>query len=78
MNKNTRSNNHRLPKRFLAASAALTAATVAGNAAAQDFSGILTGLSGGTATTAVIAAAAIMAIVGFAVWGSKKVGKFFG
>lgn len=43
-----------------------------------DFSGILAGVDGGTAVTAIVAAAAILAIVGFASWGAKKVGRFFG
>ncbi len=43
----------------------------------MDFSGILTGLDGTTATTAIIAAAAILALVGFAKWGAKKVAGFF-
>lgn len=43
-----------------------------------DFSAILAGLDGGTAVTAIVAAAAILAVVGFAKWGAKKVGKFFG
>ena len=43
-----------------------------------DFSGILDGLDGSTAVTAVVAAAAILATVGFAIWAAKKVGKFFG
>jgi hypothetical protein len=51
---------------------------VVGNVGAQDFSGILTGLNGGTAVTAIVAAAAILALVGFAKWGAKKVASFFG
>jgi len=53
---------------------------VGGAAMAQgtDFSGITSGLDGGTIVTAVIAAAAILALVGFAKWGAKKLGKFFG
>ena len=43
----------------------------------MDFSGILTGLSGATATEAMIGAAAIFALVGFAGWASKKVAYFF-
>jgi len=43
-----------------------------------DFSSILTGVDGGTAVTAIVAAAAILALVGFAKWGAKKVGRFFG
>lgn len=56
-------------------------AVVGGNAAAAtgpDFSGILTGLDSGTAVTAIVAAAAILALVGFAKWGAKKVATFFG
>lgn len=44
----------------------------------MDFSGILTGLDASTATTAIIGAAAIIALVGFAGWASKKVAGFFG
>lgn len=43
-----------------------------------DFSGILSGIDGGTAVTAIVAAAAILALVGFAKWGARKVGSFFG
>jgi hypothetical protein len=44
----------------------------------MDFSDILTGLDATTATAAILGAAAILALVGFAKWGAKKVGKFFG
>lgn len=44
----------------------------------MDFSDILTGLSTTTAVTAVIAAAGLIALVGFAKWASKKVAGFFG
>lgn len=44
----------------------------------MDFSGILTGLDGDTAVTAIVAAAAIIATVGFAKWAAKKVAGFFG
>lgn len=44
----------------------------------MDFSGILDGLSTETAITAVVAAAALIALVGFATWASKKVARFFG
>lgn len=44
----------------------------------MDFSGILEGLSAGTAVTAVVAAAALIAMVGFAKWAAKKVASFFG
>lgn len=47
-------------------------------ATGTDFSSITSGLDGGTIVTAVIAAAAILALVGFAKWGAKKLGKFFG
>lgn len=67
-------------KAIVPAAAALT--VVPGMAMAggggTDFSGILDGVSGTTAVTAVVGAAAILAIVGFAVWGAKKVAKFFG
>lgn len=44
----------------------------------MDFSGILDGLSATTANTAIIGAAAILAVVGFTIWASRKVGGFFG
>ena len=44
----------------------------------MDFSSILTGLDGATATTAIIGAAGILALVGFVKWGAKKVARFFG
>lgn len=44
----------------------------------MDFSGILEGLSAATAITAVIAAGAILASLGFAGWAAKKVAGFFG
>ncbi len=44
----------------------------------MDFSDILTGLSTTTAVTAVIAAGALIAVVGFAKWATKKVASFFG
>jgi hypothetical protein len=43
-----------------------------------DFSSILTGLDSSTAITAILAAAVIIAGVGFAKWGAKKVARFFG
>lgn len=72
-----RTNNHRLPKRYLASVAMLTALTVGGNAIGQDFSGVLAGLSAATAIAAVIAAAAIIAALNFASWAGKKVAGFF-
>ena len=47
-------------------------------AAGPDYSGILAGVDGSAAVTAFIAAAAILALVGFARWLSKKIGKYFG
>ena len=44
----------------------------------MDFSGILDGLSATTAQTAVIGAAALIALVGFTIWASRKVAGFFG
>ena len=44
----------------------------------MDFSGILNGLSTNTAVTAIVAAAALIAAVGFTRWGAKKVAGFFG
>lgn len=68
-------------KLYAVAPAAGGLALMSGGAMAgggTDFSGILSGVDGGTAVTAIVAAAAILAVVGFAVWGSKKVGRFFG
>jgi len=68
-------------KLYAVAPASAGLVLLAGNAAASggtDFSSILSGVSGATAVTAVLAAAAILALVGFAIWGAKKVGKFFG
>ena len=57
-------------------------AAIGGTAMAQssstNFSSILSGLDASTAVTAILAAAVILALVGFAKWGAKKVGKFFG
>jgi hypothetical protein len=39
---------------------------------------ILSGLSTGDAVTAMIGAAALIALVGFTKWGAKKVAGFFG
>jgi hypothetical protein len=55
-------------------------AMVGGSAMAAggtDFSGILDGVDGTTAVAAIVAAAAIIALVGFAKWGAKKVATFF-
>lgn len=65
----------------IAAPVGAALATIGSSAMASggtDFSGILTGLSGTTAVTAIVAAATILALVGFAKWGAKKVAKFFG
>lgn len=43
-----------------------------------DFSLVLGAVDGATAVTAVVAAAAVFALVGFATWGSRKVARFFG
>jgi hypothetical protein len=44
----------------------------------MDFSGILDGLSAATANTAIIGGAAILALVGFTIWASRKVAGLFG
>ncbi|EMT5434804.1 capsid protein [Stenotrophomonas maltophilia] len=44
----------------------------------MDFSGILDGLSVASATTAIVAAAALIALVGFSSWAARKVAGFFG
>ncbi|MGH8122217.1 MAG: capsid protein [Gammaproteobacteria bacterium] len=36
------------------------------------------GLDTSTVVTAIVAAAALLAIVGFTKWGAKKLGRFFG
>lgn len=43
----------------------------------MDFSGILTGLEVTSAVTALVGAASLIALVGFAQWAAKKVGNFF-
>lgn len=65
-------------KKYIVVPAAAGMVALAGNASAQNFDGILAGLDGATAVTAIVAAAAILALVGFAAWGARKVGKFFG
>lgn len=68
--------------KVVATGAMVAAGMVANGAFAQtggtDFSSILTGLSGATAITAILGACVILAAVGFAKWGGKKVAKFFG
>jgi hypothetical protein len=57
------------------------AASVAGAnafAVGTDYSGILSGLDTSTAITAIVAAGALLAGVGFAKWATKKVARFFG
>jgi hypothetical protein len=58
--------------------AAMSFIAPAAFAVGPDFSSITTGLDASTVVTAVIAAAAILATVGFAKWGAKKLGRFFG
>jgi hypothetical protein len=43
----------------------------------MDYSGILSGLDPATAVTAIIGAGALLAMVGFAKWATKKVATFF-
>lgn len=64
----------------LGVGAVIAAAAMSGSAMAlgPDFSTILTGLDNSTAITAVVAAGAILAGVGFAVWATRKVARFFG
>lgn len=70
--------------KVVATVATVAGGMVAGGAFAQtsgggtDFSQILNGLSGASAITAVLGAAVIVAAVGFAKWGSKKVASYFG
>jgi len=47
-------------------------------ATGTDFSTITSGLDESTVITAVVAAAALLAAVGFAKWAAKKLGRFFG
>lgn len=61
-----------------AASLVLVGGSALAAGGGPDFSGILSGIDGATAVTAIVAAAAILALVGFAKWGAKKVGRFFG
>lgn len=60
--------------------AATTAAMVSSPvfAAGTDFSGITAGLDGSTIVTAGIAACSIIATVGFAIWGGKRLAGMFG
>jgi hypothetical protein len=44
----------------------------------MDLSGILEGLSVASGTTAVVAAGALIALMGFTSWAAKKVAGFFG
>lgn len=60
------------------AALALPASKALAAGGSTDFSSILAGVDGSTAVTAILAAAVILALVGFAKWGAKKVGKFFG
>lgn len=55
-------------------------AVVGSNAMAQatDYGSVLDGLDLGTAVTALIAAGALVALVGFTKWIVKKVARFFG
>lgn len=63
----------------LSAALALALASGASMAATTpDYGDILTGLDADVAVTAFIAAATILALVGFGRWLSKKVGKYFG
>ena len=60
---------------------AVASSVVAGAASAQAagaYDGILSGLDTGAAITAIIAAGALLAGVGFAKWATKKVARFFG
>lgn len=50
----------------------------AANATGTDFSSITSGLDTSTVVTAIVAAAALLALVGFAKWAAKKLGRFFG
>lgn len=43
----------------------------------MDFSNILSGLDTATAVTAILGAGALLAMVGFAKWATKKVATFF-
>lgn len=67
----------------IVASTALVAGGFAGTAFAQtasggDYGNILSGLDTTAAITAIIAAGALLAGVGFAKWATKKVARFFG
>ena len=44
----------------------------------MDFSALLADVDGTTAVTAIIGAAAVIALIGFAKYGAKKVASFFG
>ena len=63
---------------LVGAGAAASALSLSAAAVGPDFSSILTGLDSSTAVTAVVAAGVIIAGIGFAVWATKKVARFFG
>jgi len=44
----------------------------------MDFSAITAGLDSSTIVTAGIAACALIAVVGFAIWGGRKLANMFG
>ena len=71
MNRSTRSTS-------LAVGAASLVGSGMAAATAPDYSTILSGLDAGDAVVVFIAAAAVLAAVGFGKWISKKVGKYFG
>lgn len=56
----------------------LTTLAPAAFAQATDYGSVLDGLDLGTAVTALIAAGALVALVGFTKWIVKKVARFFG
>lgn len=62
----------------IGAGASSMLAAAAASAQGTDYSGILSGLDTATAVTAVIGAGVLLAGVGFAVWATKKVARFFG
>lgn len=67
-------------KKVAAVSAGALSLLGAGSAMADaaDYGSILVGLDLTSATTAVIGAGVLIAGIGFAVWATKKVARFFG
>ncbi|WP_369929343.1 hypothetical protein [Xanthomonas sp. NCPPB 2632] len=66
--------------RKLGAAGAIAATAVSGSAmaAGTDFSSVTSGVDNSTLITGLVAMAVVLVGAGFAKWGSKKIGGFFG